>query len=271
MPYSAPEYWEQLHRRGDLSAVGQSALPASINAWLYRTLARNLGTFLRRHRLDRPIPARVLDVGAGTGYWIAFWRSRGTPRVDGCDLVPEAVERLRARFGSDGGRFFAADISDPGALGVERYDLVSCMNVLLHVTDDELFGQALANVASLVAPGGALLLTEPILQRPEFARPHNPEQHSRARPLDAYRVPLEAAGLRLDALEPATVIANNPIEAGSPTSMRRLQAWWKFVARRSKQDPRSAWWLGRVLYYLDPLALRSGAAPSSKFALFRRP
>ncbi len=270
MPYSASEYWENLHRRGDLSAVGQSALPASINEWLYRSLARNLSRFVRRHGLDRPLPASVLDVGAGTGYWVAFWRNFRVARVDGCDLVPEAVERLTERFGADGGRFFAADVSDPAGLGDERYDLVSCMNVLLHVTDDARFAQALANVAAMVAPGGGLLLAEPILLRPDFVRPYNAEQHSRARTLEAYREPLEAAGLRLEGLEAATVIANNPIEAGSPRSMRRLQSWWKFVARRSKQDPSSAWWLGRLLYHLDPVALRSGAAPSSKFALFRR-
>ncbi len=30
MPYSPSDYWRELHRRDDLSAVGQSALPVGI-------------------------------------------------------------------------------------------------------------------------------------------------------------------------------------------------------------------------------------------------
>ena len=164
-----------------------------------------------------------------------------------------------------------ADVTDPHGLGPDSYDLVSCQNVLLHVTDDGEFRQALANVADLVAPGGALLMTEPILLHLEYEHPYDPEKHSRARVLAAYREPLEAAGLRLEALEAATVLGNNPIEAGSTTAMRRFGWWWRFVAKRSKEGPASVAWIGRVIYHIDPMALRTGAAPSSKLALFRRP
>jgi len=269
MPYAPSEYWLELHRRDDLSAVGQSALPPEINAWLYRSLARNLRRFLRRHGLDRPPPASVLDVGAGTGYWVEFWRKYGA-RVDGCDLVPVAAERLTARYG-DLGRFWVADVAQPGSLGADRYNLVTCLNVLLHVTDDALFDQALANVAAAVAPGGHLLLAEPILVHEELERPYDPNRHSRARALHRYTEPLTAAGLELAALEGATVLANNPIEAGSPRSMERLQRWWRFVAGKSRANPGSARWLGPVVYLADGVVLRFGAAPSSKFALFRRP
>ncbi len=270
MPYAPSEYWRELHRRDDLSAVGQSALPPSINAWLYRTLARNLDRFLRRHALDAA-PDRVFDVGAGTGYWVGWWLARGAGRVDGCDLVPDAVDRLRERFAQSGGRFTQADISQPGSLGTETYSIVSCQNVLLHVTEDAAFRRALANIAGLVAPGGALLLTEPILLDASYARPYDPEKHSRARPLADYRDPLIEAGLRLEAVEGATALGNNPIEAGAAASMRRFARWWKLVARRTKARPGEAAWIGPIIYRLDPLVLRSGAAPSSKFALFRRP
>lgn len=270
MPYAPSDYWRDLHRRDDLSAVGQSALPPSINAWLYRTLERNLARFLRRHGLGAP-PRAVFDVGAGTGYWVGWWLARGAARVDGCDLIPEAVERLEARFGPSGGHFVLADIAIPGAVGSETYPIVTCQNVLLHVTEDAAFDRALANIAGLVAPGGALILTEPILFDDSYARPYDPEKHSRARPLAAYRGPLERAGLRLVAVEGATALGNNPIEAGSATSMRRFARWWRLVARRTKARPSEAAWIGRVIYHLDPTVLRMGAAPSSKFALFRRP
>lgn len=273
MGYSPSDYWRNLHRRGDLSAVGQSALPPGINRWLYAILARNLRAFVRRHGLDRPLPATVFDVGAGTGYWVRFWHTLGVMRVDGCDLVPEAVERLIAEASASGRAdvFVAADVTDPAALPGDSYPLVSCMNVLLHVTEDAAFERALANVARLVAPGGHLLLVEPILLHAEYERPYDPAKHSRARPLARYRDPLAAAGLELVDLRAATVLANNPIEAGSPAAFRRYGRWWGFVSRRTKASPASARWIGPLVSALDRVAMRTGAAPTSKVALFRRP
>ena len=273
MPYSAIDYWSELHTRDDLTTVGQSGLPPEINRWLYRILARNLRAFVRRERLSPPPPERIFEVGSGTGEWIPFWRDLGVARIDGCDLVPAAVERLNMRWG-DTGRFHVAEIGRPGPTDLptdERYPLVTIMNVLLHVTDDERFERALRQVAELVEPGGSLLLVEPILRDPSFARPFDPGTTSRARPLDAYAGPLRSVGLDLVAMQAATVLANNPIEAGSPAAFRRYQKVWRWAARRTKANPAAARWIGPLLSGGDRVALRTGAAPSSKIALFTRP
>ena len=96
--YDPRAYWTQLHREGSLRSVGQSGLPIDLNVWLYRVLERNLRSFLRRHKLLSPPPARVFEVGVGTAYWTPFWYHLGAERVDGCDLAEEAVARLRERF-----------------------------------------------------------------------------------------------------------------------------------------------------------------------------
>ena len=54
--------------------------------------------FLRRHGLLHPVPRRVFEIGAGTGYWTPLWLGLGVEQVDGCDLAPEAVARLRDVF-----------------------------------------------------------------------------------------------------------------------------------------------------------------------------
>lgn len=271
MPYDPDAFWRTLHERDDLSAVGQSALPVALNAWLYRALAGNVRRFIRRHRLDQPPPPRAFDVGSGTGFWVEFWHARGVWQVDGCDLVPAAVERLSARFGPRGDRFTVADIVDGIGLPAARYPLVSVMNVVLHVTADDAFDRALANVARLVAPGGHLLLVEPILRDPSYARPATADQHSRARPLAAYRDPLVAAGLELVDLAPAVALANNPIEAGSRAGYARYARWWRWVAVQAKRGPRRAAAVGALVAAADRLAMATGVAPSSKIALFRRP
>jgi 2-polyprenyl-3-methyl-5-hydroxy-6-metoxy-1,4-benzoquinol methylase len=273
VPYSPTEYWSRLHERGDLSAAGQSGLPPEINRWLYAVLARNVRSTLGRYGLVRPAPAAVFDVGVGTGFWVAFWHALGARRVDGCDLVEAAIERVRAQAATSGraGDFVVADISVEGSLPGRVYPLVSCCNVLLHVTEDDAFERAGRSIAALVAPGGHLMLVEPILLREAYQRTHDPAHASRARPLAQYRVPFETAGLELVAVAPATVLANNPIEASSAAALARYRRWWRFVVQRTKSRPENARWVGPIVSALDRVAMRTGAAPTSKIALFRRP
>jgi SAM-dependent methyltransferase len=271
MSYDPRDHWSRLHARGDLSSVGQSGLPADLNAWLYRALERRVRWFVRRNHVVDGVRT-IFDVGSGTGYWVRVWHDLGVPRVDGCDLVPGAVERLEAAFGDRGDRFVAADIgaADPG-LPAEPYDLVTVMNVLLHLTDDAAFRRALGNLAALVAPGGHLMVVEPTLLDPAYERPPTATQTSRARSFATYRDPLLAAGLELVELRGAVAMANNPIEAGSRAAYDRYLRWWRWVAKRAKTSPASIRWVGPLMLALDRIVLATGAAPSSKIVLFRRP
>lgn len=268
--YDPTTYWERLHHRGDLSTVGQSGMSPELNAWLYRALEANLRRFVHRHSIDHPLPPTAFDVGTGIGYWVRVWRSMGISRVDGCDLVPAAVAAATDAAGEVGaeGQYVVADLAIPGVLGGRAYGLVSCFNVLLHLVDDDAFATALTNVAGLVEDGGYLVLAEPILLDPSFERPRDRSRASRARPFAAYRDGLVAAGLELVALEPATVLANNPIEARSMRMLGYYERWWRFVKRRDRARSR---WIGPLVAGLDRLAIRTGQAPTTKFALFRRP
>lgn len=257
--YQPRSYWARLHERADLSAVGQSGLPAGTNRWLYATLERRLGQFVDRHQLA---PAEVYEVGAGTGYWLDWW-ARREAMVSGCDLIPAAVERLCARFGD---RFEVLDITErtPGRTA----NLVLVMNVLLHVTDEQDFRRALAHVAAAVAPGGYLLMVEPIQSHGRYHRAFRAGASSKARPEKDYVAPLAAAGLDLIALEPATALGSDPIEARS----RSLLTVETFVCRTLKAPARVGLGelSGRLVYGLDPVAIRLGARYASRFLLMRR-
>jgi SAM-dependent methyltransferase len=269
VPYQPKAYWRTLHERGDLSAVGQSGLPATLNRWLYRSWARSVTRLAKRAGLPRA-GTRMYEVGAGTGYWVDHWRNLGVTRIDGCDLTEIAVETLNRRY-ADVGRFITADISELDPTAVGSYDFVDCHNVLLHITDEARFDQALENIGRLVAPGGSLLLAEPILFDATFERPFNATMSSRARPLARYVDGLVATGLRLAVVEPYAVMANNPNEGASRRWYRFWRASWIAVVALCRILPANAHWVGPMLYGLDSVLLRTGAAPSGKLALFHRP
>ena len=162
-------------------------------------------------------------------------------------------------------------LADGNPLSDRTYPFVSVMNVLLHLTDDAAFERALARIAALVEPGGHLLLVEPILLDPSYARPAQAMQTSRARVLDAYRTPLVAAGLTLVELQGAVATGNNPIEAGSQVAYDRFLRWWRWVAKSVKTSPERLRWTGPLMLGLDRIVLVAGATPSSKIAVFHRP
>ena len=274
LSYSQSEYWQNLHSRTDLSAVGQSALPGDINTWIYRAKARNLKRFARRHGLVAKRGGRMLEVGVGTGYWVPMWKRLGY-KVDGCDLIQAAVDRVQ-RSHPDG-TFWQADVSSPegilprgGHQDNQGYDLVTATEVLLHVTKDDDFLRALGNVAAAVKPGGFLLLVEPALTIKKKHKPYDPKLSSRARVLRSYRKPLRGLGMTFVTVEATTVLAGNPIEYSSKRKGNLYWKWWLAVSS-TKKHPARARFIGPAMYALDGILMRTHEAPTSKILLFRRP
>lgn len=75
-------------------------------------------------------PASVLDVGCGTGTWLAEWRRVGVPDllgVDG-DNVDRAVLQVPE------GKFAPADLKQPFSLG-RTFDLVQSLDVAEHLDE----------------------------------------------------------------------------------------------------------------------------------------
>src|SRR4051794_9078605 len=105
--FDPERYWsDRLSQTFSLGGVGWLGLGESFNRWMYavrrRVFARTLRGRVESH-------ARVLDVGSGTGFYVALWRELGVKDVTGSDLTNVAVERLEDRF--PGLRFEQLDIS----------------------------------------------------------------------------------------------------------------------------------------------------------------
>ena len=99
---------------------------------------------------DAPKDAAILDLGCGTGAWLARLAAAGYTNCVGVDQVPPA-----------GAKFLQADLEEPGAQLVARYgacDLVTAIEVVEHVANQGRFWDL---VAALLKPGGRALITTP--------------------------------------------------------------------------------------------------------------
>lgn len=108
-------------------------------------------------RIDRVLRhaqnGRALDVGAGFGDFLAQLQTRGGWEVVGTEVSLEAALSARARHGVD---VRHGQLDDVGVVG--PFDLVTLFHVLEHLPSP---GQALRQIAGLLAPGGYVVLALP--------------------------------------------------------------------------------------------------------------
>ena len=103
-----------------------------------------------------PAPARVADLGSGTGTLALLLAGHGYI-VDGVDISPEMVRLAQEKAAGDTAvRFTEGDASAP-PLDPASYDVVLCRHVLWAMPDP---AATLGRWIDLLVPGGRLVLVE---------------------------------------------------------------------------------------------------------------
>jgi 2-polyprenyl-3-methyl-5-hydroxy-6-metoxy-1,4-benzoquinol methylase len=141
----APEGRAEFNRALFVNLLGREWLPA-------------IGAVDRRLRAEPP--ARVADLGCGTG-WSSIAMATAYPRirVDGLDLDPDVIavagENAREAEVADRVRFSVLDAADPDLPG--RYDLVTIFEALHDMARPV---EALAAARGLLAEGGSVVVAD---------------------------------------------------------------------------------------------------------------
>ncbi|MEV4225080.1 class I SAM-dependent methyltransferase [Nonomuraea sp. ATR24] len=254
------DFWEsRLQSDWTESGVGYKALGRAFNIWMYRVRAEGF----RREAAAIPLDltkARVLDVGSGTGFYIRQWRALGVETITGSDLTQAAVDRLRERFPS--ASFLRLDIADPaGALEPGSYDVVSAMDMLFHITDDDRYKAALRSIGEAVRPGGVFVLSENFLHRPE-QRSDYQVNHT----LPWITAALDEAGFDVIRRVPMLVLMNAQVDAHP--LWRKL---WGGLLRAVTLTEVTGWLAGALLHPLERRLVRVlRESPTTELMLCRR-
>ncbi len=164
------------------------------------------------HALLRGLPDRpsVLDVGTGSGHWIDFYRNAlGAREVVGIEISGPAAAALSAAYADASEvEIVEGDVTDEDFAVGRLFDVVSAVDVLFHVVDDETWEQTVRRLASHLGPGGRLVVAEhvglvshdagfrrPDPQRGEEPGPNRTVVTKRVRSARAWRACARAAGL----------------------------------------------------------------------------
>jgi len=191
---SPREYWNARAARyaaaGEgLAAVCSFGMPAFYNGYIHLLQQRALAPWL-----EMPRGSRVLEIGCGVGRWTRRLAHAGHDVV-GFDLSRRMIEDARRRAADEGVaaqcRFFVADCAS-FALGRE-FDRILGVTVLQHIMDGPRFTDAIANIASHLAPSGRAVLLE---AAPSTRSSRCDSAIFVARTEDSYREAFARAGLR---------------------------------------------------------------------------
>lgn len=154
--------------------------------WWYRARREILSDYLTRYG-DLPQGARILEIGCGTGHNLPMLASFG--EVDAIEIDETAAAKASERLGKAVG---SAPLPELNGVAPGSYDLVAVLDVVEHVEDDV---AALKAIASVLRPGGKILITVPAHQWMWSAHDvvnHHKRRYSKTTLISA----LEKAGLR---------------------------------------------------------------------------
>jgi SAM-dependent methyltransferase len=255
-------YWEDRLRWAGGESVGHARLGEGLNGWMYRVRRR---VFLREVRpllLGDRGRLRVLDVGSGTGFYVERWHELGAGHVTGSDIAAVAVERLRRRFPAD--TFIRWDVgSETQALGGQRFDAISAIDVVFHLLDDRTYERCFANLHALLKPGGVLVFSENFLHDGILRLPHQV-----SRTLPQIECVVTEAGLEILRRRPLFCLMNAPHD--SRVGLHRL--WWRALSGAAAHSETVGAATGALLYPLElAIVSRLREGPSTELMICRRP
>ncbi|HZZ84839.1 MAG TPA: class I SAM-dependent methyltransferase [Anaeromyxobacteraceae bacterium] len=110
--------------------------------------------------LPRGAGQSLLDIGCFAGSFLSMVPPERFSRQLGVDILPAQIDYANAHHGSQARRFqHVRSIADLGEVDA-RFDCVTVIEVIEHLTPDEIRA-LLGHAARLLAPGGRLVLTTP--------------------------------------------------------------------------------------------------------------
>lgn len=213
MPFDAGSYWQQrLTAKWSIEGVGQAQYSAAYNRWLYRAKADAL-----RAALASLPPGTALDVGSGIG-WVLRELLAGGWETRGCDIAPVAVERLKAELPSV--PVTVTDVAiDELPADPESLDLVTAMDVVYHVVDDNGVDHFASELAKVLRTGGHFVFSDTFGTHDE-----SPAEHVHFRAATTWSPMLARHGLVVERTMPYFRKLSRPPEA---SRLRRLPDHWR--------------------------------------------
>ena len=154
----------------------------------------------------------ILDFGCGAGFFLDHL-CHTNKKFSGCDLSEASIRAVQEKF-SDHPNFLGGLTSEDLGKFQEHFDLAFMLEVVEHLEDEPL-STALANLRSLIKPGGRLIITTPNEEKlsdnwiccPDTGRIFHRWQHVRSWSAQSLSQTVEDAGFEVETAYSSNVLA----------------------------------------------------------------
>ena len=152
----------------------------------------------------------MFEAAFGVGFYLKFCADAGITQLSGVDLSLAAVARAKNLFPEY--HLFQCDITTALSIQPGSADLVTAIDVLYHIVDDQKWEQALGQLCDLVSAGGVFVCTDKFPTTQIYQR----DPHVRRRPVEMYADVIRKHGLVIKKIQPVFVFMDDPIPDGRP-------------------------------------------------------
>ncbi len=195
-PFVADRYWEDRHRfyRGGYKAVGSVELS---DAHIQEQTALKQDRIINAIQEEIPNPEgkSLLEAGCGIGLLTPAFCKAGF-EVVAVDFSPTAIAEAETRAGD--AQFIHASL--PNLKLNRTFNVITVIDVLLHITDDDEWQATLKNLARHLAPTGIIVIFEWIGEwRGDLS------DHCRMRSMNQYATALTATDLAISKVSQLTL------------------------------------------------------------------
>ena len=251
--FAGKSYWEErLSKNYSLGGVGHLATGKYYNYWVYKTRRDCVRRILKKMNLAKN--SLCLDIGSGTGFYLDLLNKAGFTNIKGSDLTDIAVTNLKKNYPSQ--NIISLDISSNQIDPKETYDLITCMDVMFHITDNARYENAFKNISNLLKKGGYLVLTE------NFCPVNADRGHIHDRTKQEIIDSLEFNELKIEAIVSKFILLNPPVQSRNKWLCKWNQIRITVLKKiASTKFHRVNWLIGLVIYSLDQLLVLSGFEP----------
>lgn len=138
-------------KAGDPAFTGERFVPGKAGS---RIEADHLERYY--HAVKSASKKRVLDIACGVGYGAPLFMEAGAKEYVGVDISDESIAYANKTFGGTNRTFSVGDIC--ALTSAVSFDLIVCFETIEHIAA---YKEALANLYTLLTPGGTLLISSP--------------------------------------------------------------------------------------------------------------
>jgi 2-polyprenyl-3-methyl-5-hydroxy-6-metoxy-1,4-benzoquinol methylase len=240
------EYWnDRLRQHWGPEGASSVYLGRQFNLWRYRVRRRVFRSLVQRLGLELA-DLNVLDVGSGTGFYLEQWQALGVKSLAGLDISDWAVGQLRQAYPN--GTFYRADISTlPSPLPAQAFNVITAMDVLVHLVDDAGYVRALNNLGQALKTAGYLLYSDAFFHGADKQF----QDYWKGRSLAFVTTAMQTCGYEIVSRVPMSVLMSAPTDTRHREMNERI--WDTLIIIPVRRREWIGFLLGALLYPLELL------------------